>query len=1118
MTDKPSVNHQFPKTLLTGVLLVNLLMAALVWLSLQNSKTHFGRQAAVTTRNISQVLDENISGIFSRVDLCLQAVADEAEHQLASGGIREDGLNSFIIRQHSRLPELLSFRATNAAGDAIYGPKGKVAKTISLAHRDYFSVLRDRPDVGLVISKPVVGGISGKQMIVLARRINRPDGGFAGLVYAGLSMEYLTKSFSAPDIGADGAITLLDADLSIVARYPELKRVETEAGIKKVSQQLSDLIKSGKTTATYRAKYVTDGIERISSYRRISHKQTYYIVTGLSVSDYLAHWRTEVLKMCLFWISACIFTVLSAMFLYKKWHKTREAELAVLKSDQRFRQFVENANELIYTLSPDGIITYVAPNVESLLGYHPTELTGTQFQPLIHQDELPACLLFLQEIMKAGIKQSGLEFRIRHKNGNWLWFVSNASIITDVSSGEPFFLGIGHDITDRKKVEAALLESEEKHRILLEESSDSIFSLTPQGRYIYVNPAFAKGVDRPREEIIGHSLWDIFPKDDADSRFAAVSRVCTLGRAEEIEVRVSCGVDDRYFMTMITPIKDITGDVFTVICSSRDITRLKNTENTLREMASLLEDQKHELMQINETLEQRVMERTEELQEINSRFMQLAEHGRTAVWEVNADGLYTYISTMSESLYGLHPDNVVGQMHFYEMFPPSEREAIIASAFDIFNRKEAFVNFEHGSILSDQNSNNRRILISSSGIPLLGEDGTLSGYRGTDTDISESRRIQEMLNHSQKLDAIGQLTGGIAHDFNNKLMIILGYASLAEMDIDNSTKVLGYLDGITNAANQSRQMTIQLLGFSRQQVTMPVVLDVNSSIEETKKTLPRLIGENISFIFKQGEDLWNIRIDPVQLDQVIMNMAVNARDAMPDGGSFTVETSNATFDAERCKSKIDMNPGDYVCISFSDTGTGIEPEILEHIFEPFFTTKELGKGTGLGLATIHGIVSQNGGVIEVASSPGAGTSFTVCFPRHDAVPENSAGEDETLTHGSGSILLVEDEGQLREMAAIFLRKIGYTVYAFGNPAKALETASDSSLKLDLVLTDVVMPEMNGIELVERIREMRPEIKAFFVSGYSSNHAALGAVANAENFMQKPYKLNKLSEMLDKALS
>lgn len=977
MLDNLQLDHPFPRILLTSVLLVNLLIAALVWFSLQNSKSHYDRQTEVATRNISQVLDENISGIFSRVDICLQAVADEVEHQLASGGVREDGLNSFIIRQHSRLPELLSLRATNAAGDAIYGPKTKVATTTSLAHRDYFKQLRDTPDAGLVISKPLVGGITGKKMVVLARRINRPDGGFAGLVYAGLAIDYLTRSFAAPDVGAHGAISLLDADLAIVARYPELKPLKTETGPNNVSPELNRLISSGMRSATYRSTYVSDGIRRLSSYRRISHQQKYYIVTGVSVDNYLAAWRTEVVMMCLYWSAASFFSILFAWLFYKKWRTTREAELAVMKSDQRFRQFVENANDLIYSLSPTGIITYVTPNVESLLGYNSSELIGTPFQPLIHHTDLPACLHFLQEILTTGIRQNGLEYRIRHKNGDWLWFVSNASIVTDASTNEPVFLGIGHNISELKQVAAKLQE-------------------------------------------------------------------------------------------------------------------------------------------LNEELEQRVQERTEaaersnrSLRESNERFVKMFNNAPTMMSiSTLEDGRCFDINQRFIEVSGFSREDVIGKT-FTEvgLIHAEERRKLVNA---MLNSKNVY-----GLELTYFTKSGRPLLWSYSGqaIQLGGENYLLSSA----IDITEHRAMELRLQQSQKLDAIGQLTGGIAHDFNNKLMVILGYASLAQMDIANSANVSEYLDGITNAAEQSRQMTLQLLGFSRRQLTIPVVLDINRCIEETGKMLPRLIGENISFTYRLAENLWHIRIDPVQFDQIIMNIAVNARDAMPDGGSFTIETRNTTCNAEWCRNKTGMIPGDYACILFSDTGIGIDRETLQHIFEPFFTTKEQGKGTGLGLATIHGIVHQNGGVIDVDSTPGNGTVFSFFFPRCDeTVKESDGGEDAMIT-GNGSILLVEDEDPLREMVAVFLRKIGYTVYMCESPGKALEIASDHSLKLDLVLSDVIMPGMNGVELVEHIQQIRPGIKAFFVSGYSSNYSVLEAAATDGYFMQKPYDLKKLSQILGEVL-
>ncbi len=1104
------VNDPLLKRIVTGILLLNLIVAGNVGYSLLSSKTDFENQAMISTGNISHVLEENISGIIGKADLSLLAIADEAEQELIQGAIRKDELDKSIIRQQTRLPQLATLRATNAAGDAIYGRKTAIAKTSSLAHRDYFTYLRSTPTAGMVISKPLVGGISGKWMIILARRFNNPDGTFAGLVYTGIGLDYLTQSFSQVNVGKLGSISLFDADLSLIVRSPHGTTVDADIGRKVASPRLTDLVTSGKPAGTYRAVSSIDGKERMYSYNMLNLPRPYYIVVGFEKGTYLKEWHAETVNMIVFFLLFCCITVVSAWFFYRELRRTRDAEQNTLKSEQRFRLFVENANDLIYTLSPDGIITYVAPNVQLLLGHSPPELTGTLFAPLIHPDELPATLKFLQEIVTTGVSQSGLEYRIRHKNGNWRWFISNASIVTDVVSGAQLFLGIGRDITDRKLTEKSLLESEEKYRILLEESSDSIFSLTPEGCYGYANRAFTRSLGKRTEEVIGHTLWDVFPRDGADMRFAALSLAFSRREVREIEVRIPGVGGDRHYMTTITPIVSPKGDALSAICSARDITKLKSAETALRETALQLDLQKQELLQINETLEQRVTERTAELLLINTRFTQVAEHGRMVVWEVDPQGRYTYISDMSTALYRVRPEAAIGTMHLYDMLAPSERQDVMEKLVKMFANREPFIDFEHGSILDDDG---RTIWVSTNGIPQLDGSGTFLGYRGTDIDISAGRKLQEQLSQSQKLESVGRLAGGIAHDFNNKLMVILGYAELAREDIDSPAKVLEYLDEISTAAGLSRQITLQLLGFSRQQIAAPRALNVNSLIVEIQKTLPRLIGEQIALVFSPDNALWNVKLDPVQFDQIVMNMAVNARDAMPEGGEFSIGTANITIDAGHSRTNIDIKPGECVCITFGDTGTGIDKNTLKHIFDPFFTTKEPGKGTGLGLATIHGIISQNGGFIEVATTPGKGTCFSVFFPRHDAEIQSCVPRVTKPATGSGSILLIEDEAPLRKMVTIFLGKIGYVVYAAATPGEALKIAADSDLPLNLVLTDVVLPGMNGLELFERIREMRPGIKVVYVSGYYSEYAALKTVSEEGLFIQKPYDLKKLSELL-----
>jgi len=379
----------------------------------------------------------------------------------------------------------------------------------------------------------------------------------------------------------------------------------------------------------------------------------------------------------------------------------------------------------------------------------------------------------------------------------------------------------------------------------------------------------------------------------------------------------------------------------------------------------------------------------------------------------------------------------------------------------------------------------------------------------------EKHKYESRLHQSRKMEAIGQLAGGVAHDFNNKLMAILGYTELSKMDIHDSDTVLHYLHEIRRAAEHSRDITYRLLAFSRQQVVTPRELEANKVIAESLKYLSRIIGEHISISFEPSDTLWNIRMDPVQLDQVVMNLAINARDAMPDGGAFVIETGNITMNAGSCSSLIDAIPGDYVMITFSDSGTGMDKETMAHIFEPFFTTKEVGKGTGLGLATIYGIIHQNSGFIDVTSNVGQGTEFKVYIPRMNASITESTRIADTISTGSCAILLVEDEDAVRSVVSLFLKKIGYTVHEAATPTAALELARDLSIQIDLVLTDYVMPEMNGRVMMERILKLRPQLRCIYASGFSTDHVQL---SKEEHFIQKPYDLIKLSGYIKRVIN
>ncbi len=376
-------------------------------------------------------------------------------------------------------------------------------------------------------------------------------------------------------------------------------------------------------------------------------------------------------------------------------------------------------------------------------------------------------------------------------------------------------------------------------------------------------------------------------------------------------------------------------------------------------------------------------------------------------------------------------------------------------------------------------------------------------------------RLESQLIQAQKMESVGRLAGGVAHDFNNMLSVILGYAELIKAKLPEGGPLLKDVLAIEKAANHSRDITRQLLAFSRKQIIAPRVINLNDLIASSRNTLSRLIGEDIDLRFCPGKNLWRINFDPAQVEQILINLAVNARDAMPDGGKLTIETENCRLDAAYCLKHLGFKPGQYVFLGVSDDGMGMDKEIQSHLFEPFFTTKEVGKGTGLGLATVYGMVKQNGGFIICYSEPGRGTTFKIYIPRVNEEDETTEEPTETpVAYGAGRILLVEDDEMVREITKDILEEIGYTVLTVDTPQEAVALCENRETPVDLLLTDVVMPEMSGKELGNRISAIRPGIKVLFMSGYTSDVIAhRGVLEKGVHFIQKPFRVNDLARKI-----
>jgi len=511
-----------------------------------------------------------------------------------------------------------------------------------------------------------------------------------------------------------------------------------------------------------------------------------------------------------------------------------------------------------------------------------------------------------------------------------------------------------------------------------------------------------------------------------------------------------------------------------------------------------------------------VAQSREDLRVSREQFRALVETTSDLVWEVNEKGRYSYVSPQVTKLLGYPPEEMLGRspdefMAAAAETPPDLKERFLGG--------QPFASIERRIKCRDDSI----MVIESSGTPFFDGSGACRGFRGIDRNITDRKlalekqqQLQAQLIQAQKMESIGRLAGGVAHDFNNMLSVILGNIDLVMDEADPAMPSLVYFQEIKKAAERSAGITRQLLAFARKQTVNPQKVDLNESIGELLKMLHRLIGEDITLEWLPGRDIWPIQLDATQLDQILVNLCVNSRDAIGNTGTITISTRNTYLDAAFCAKKSEVAPGDYVALEVRDDGCGMSKEVTEHLFEPFFTTKELGKGTGLGLATVYGIVRQNEATIEATSQTGQGSTFTIYFPRYHA--QQTGGAVEAAESGPAvareTILLVEDEEMVLKMTAMMLSRVGFTVLQAPGPHEALQIAAERLDQLDLVITDVVMPEMNGLDLMEKIKVLRPDIQCLFMSGYPADVIAHhGVLVKGVYFIQKPFTRDVLIDKI-----
>ncbi len=673
------------------------------------------------------------------------------------------------------------------------------------------------------------------------------------------------------------------------------------------------------------------------------------------------------------------------------------------------------------------------------------------------------------------------------------------------ANGEPeFLLGISEDITERKKAEEALRESENQFGKMISWVPGMIYKFTKRPDGTYYVPFSTQGI----RDIFGCSPEDVsgdfspitrvILPEDLDKVISTIEFSAGHLSIWECEYRVQIpGQPVKWLLGQSTPERMDDGSI-TWYGFNTDITGRKQAEEALLES--------------------------------ESRYRLLSEHTTDTVFMMDMNLKMTYHSPSGEKLRGFTVKEIM------EM--PLERQVTPESLKLV---SELFLN-EIPKVIADPGYNPIRLLDleysckdgstvwaeskfsiirdEKSGRPvsILGE-----GRNVTDRKRAEEEKVKlvAQLQQAQKMESVGRLAGGVAHDFNNMLAVILGHAELALMKIDPAQPHHADLQEIRMAAERSAELTRQLLAFARKQTVSPIVLDLNETVEGMLNMLRKLIGEDIDLAWLPGAGVWPVRVDPSQIDQILANLCVNARDAIAGVGRITIETGTNVFDRDYCLAHPDFMPGEYVRMTVIDNGCGMDRETLANVFEPFFTTKEVGKGTGLGLATVYGIVNQNNGFIDVYSEPGQGTTFSIYLPRYESRVKQPQSEDSSKKPMGGheTILLVEDEPAILNMTRIMLIRLGYTVLAASGPGDAISLAKghDSDV-IHLVMTDVVMPEMNGSDLVMRLSSLYPHIKSLFMSGYTADIIAHhGVLDEGVCFIQKPFSLLELASKVRQAL-
>jgi len=794
--------------------------------------------------------------------------------------------------------------------------------------------------------------------------------------------------------------------------------------------------------------------------------------------------------------------VMLSMIYDRTGHKQMEDALS--ESEQRLSLALDAVSDGVWDWRIDSNSVSFSPRWYTMLGYEPYELPETfeTWRRLLHPADLPEAERVVDRHLTSA-EPFELEFRMKAKDGRLQWIFARGKTVEKDAEGNALrMLGTHMDITGRKLAEQQLRESEEKYRRIAENITDVVWTTDLNLNPTFVSSSVQKLLGETPEEHMRRTMAEKYPPVYLEKIYRVL--------AEELEKEKNPASDKN--RTRLLEVEHYKADGSTIWVAIH-ISTIRDENASLAGLQGVTRDVT-ERRQAEEALRNR--------EKILSTIIETAQD---AILMMDSRGRISHWNSSAERLLGYTADEALGQNLHYLLAPKRYHDLYDKACLE-FQKSGRGDAVGKTLELEALRKNGEEVPVELSLSSVSFEDGWHAV--GTVRDITwrkeaekEQERLQSQLAQAQKMESVGRLAGGVAHDFNNKLTIINGYAEMAIDMLAPSAPLRETIQEIYTAGKKSADIVRQLLAFARQQTTRPVRLDLNNAISGMLKMLHRLIGENIDLAWHPGKNLWPVKIDPSQLDQILANLAVNSRDAIADVGRITIETKNIGIDEDYCRLYPYFVPGQYVRLAVSDNGSGMDKKTLGSLFEPFFTTKEVGKGTGLGLAMVYGIVKQNNGFINVYSEPENGTTIKIYLPRHateefSVKPETeSAGQ---VPGGTETLLIVEDEKPVLQMSRQILEKLGYTVYTAENPGAALKLSEQYHKTIHMLITDVVMPEMNGRDLASQMVMTRPGLKTLYMSGYTADAIAHnGVLDEGVRFIQKPFSVQELAVEVREAL-